>query len=66
MKDGKKLYLTSGYSIQGFYCHEIDLHNLAICGTRGGYIGLLKYRSEDIDKIIGALKGALPAEGEPT
>ena len=65
-----QIHLTSGHHIERFPEYpggplsEEGLHSLAIFGPRGGYAGQLKYRDEDVETIINALRGT-PPEGEP-
>jgi len=52
----KKVYLTSGQHIKRWLSSRDGLHSLGIFGIRGGYLGQLKYRDEDIEKIISTIK----------
>ena len=55
---GEMVYLTSGYRIERWPSLEDGLHRLAFHGIRGGYLGLLQYRDEDVEKIVGSLTTA--------
>lgn len=48
-------YLTSGYRLQRWPEIKEGFRRIAFFGIRGGYIGLLLYRDEDLEKIISVL-----------
>ncbi len=59
------VYLTSGYRILRFPTFKDNLHNLGIFGPRGGYLGRLQYRDEDVEKIVNTVTLTLPQDAEP-